>query len=159
MKMHASRYMYKFAGHEINANKDMSDIFTKTLNDNTPEIYTTKTQKKTRYPHNKTYINTHVKIGNIIGSIHRIRTQCTYRTDFQQAIRDLIQELTCIGYTNTTIKKCLYRLAKQPEWRTMLDGNLADLNRGEKTIHIRTAGQKTRTTPTKPPRPKEQQGG
>ena len=99
--------MYKFAGHKIHASKDIHDIYTTTLNENVPRIYTHNTQKKIRYPSRSTYVNNHVKIGNIIGSIHRIRQQNTYRADFTQAIRDLIQELKCIGYGTAMIKKCL----------------------------------------------------
>jgi hypothetical protein len=150
-------YVIKFAGHKIHANKDLSDIYTTTLNENVPHIYTHGKQKKTRYPSKNTYINEHIKIGNIIGSVHRTRGQNTYRSDFTIAMRDMITELRIIGYTNNTIKKCLYRLARQvvprhggrpDEWKIMLEDNLNILLKNQRNpIH---APRLVYTTPKKP---------
>jgi hypothetical protein len=118
------KYVHKFAGHEIHTHKDLSDIYTTTLNENKTSIRTSGTQTKIRYPNMHTYTNQHSKLGNIIGSIHRIRTQNTYREDFTEAIGDLALELQCINYSKTTIKKCMYKLARQESWNTMLDDNL-----------------------------------
>jgi hypothetical protein len=141
------KYVHQFAGHEIHSFKNLSDIYTTTLNVNKISVHTTNTQEKVRYPNMHTYTNNHSKIGNIIGSIHRIRTQNTYRHDFSEAIGDLIAELKCINYSHTTIKKCVYKLARQAEWNTMLDTTIHGLARRPRQQKV---GKKTFTTPPKP---------
>jgi hypothetical protein len=145
-----TKFVHKFAGHEIHTHKDLSDIYTTTLNENKTSVYE-GFQKKVRYPNMRTYTNQHTKIGNIIGSVHRIRTQNTYRADFNMAIEDLIAELKCINYTPNMIKKCIYRLARQEDWKTMLSTNLHTLtNTLRKPLHIHLKRfSKVRTTPLK----------
>lgn len=140
------KYVHQFAGHEIHTHKNLSDIYTTTYNVNRTSIRETGTQTKTRYPNMYTYTNQHSKNGNIIGSIHRIRTQNTYRIDFTEALQDLIAELKCINYTTTTIKNCIYKLTRQDEWKTILEPILAELT---KTIAKNRVTNKTRTTPKK----------
>lgn len=140
-----TKYIHKFAGHEIHTHKNLSDIYTTTLNENADSVHTLGRQKKVRYPNMRTYTNNHCKVGNIIGSIHRIRAQNTYRSDFTHAITDLVAELKCINYTSTTIKACLYKLARQESWKTMLDNNLRLLSHRE----TQPIEANTRTTPIK----------
>ena len=64
-----TRYMHEFAGHELHTNKDLSDIYVRTLNVNRESVKHNRTQKKVRYPNMHTYMSRHSKIGNIIGSI------------------------------------------------------------------------------------------
>jgi hypothetical protein len=137
------KYVHQFAGHEIHTHKNLSDIYTTTLNVNKQSVRENGTQHKTRYPNMYTYANQHSKRGNIIGSIHRIRTQNTYRRDFTQATEDLIAELRCINYTQTTIKKCIYKLTRRPEWKTILQPILAKLTNTPNKI----TPDKARTTP------------
>ena len=85
------------------------------------------------------------KRARIIGSVHRIRAQNTYRRDFNEAVSDLIAELQCINYAPATIKTCLQKLARQPAWRTMLEPNLLELSHRP----FQSATQNLRTTPTK----------
>jgi hypothetical protein len=141
------KFIHQFAGHEIHTHKNLSDIYTTTLNVNKKSVHDTNTQLKTRYPNMFTYTNQHSKNGNIIGSIHRIRTQNTYRKDFTEAVLDLLAELRCINYTDTTIKKCIYKLARQEQWKTMLDQVISTItnNPAERVAQTR----KTRTTPKK----------
>lgn len=140
------KYIHKFAGHEIHTHKNLSDIYTTTLNENKASVRATGKQVKVRYPNMFTYTNQHSKTGNIIGSIHRIRTQNTYRKDFTEAIGDLILELQGINYTRNTIKKCIYRLAKQDAWRTMLDETITNLTGSKRKTSV---GSHTRTSPNK----------
>jgi hypothetical protein len=139
------KYIHQFAGHEIHTHKNLSDIYTTTLNVNKESIRNDGKQLKIRYPNMRTYANQHSKNGNIIGSIHRIRTQNTYRKDFTEAIEDLIAELRSINYTQTTIKKCIYKLARQKQWKHMLEPILSQLTN---TPHTKVANH-TRTTPRK----------
>ena len=148
----AVKYIHKFAGHEIHTHKDLSDIYTTTLNENKDSVRLYKRQAKVRYPNMFTYTNKHCKTGNIVGSIHRIRAQNTYRRDFTTAIDDLIAELKCINYTDSFIKKCLFRLAKQACWHEMLADNLIPLLRSSRT-HQSSPQHNTRTTPKKYRRP------
>jgi hypothetical protein len=143
------KYIHKFAGHEIHTHKDLSRIYTTTLNDNKTSIHEGY-QKKVRYPDMYTYTNQHTKIGNIIGSIHRIRTQNTYREDFNEAMEDLILELQCIHYSPTMIKKCIYKLARQESWKIMLNSNIRTLTQHLKPHNTNTnTHSKVRTTPNK----------
>lgn len=140
-----TKYVHKFAGHEIHTHKDLSDVYTTTLNENKQSVREEGRQTKIRYPNMYTYTNNHCKMGNIIGSVHRIRAQNTYLHDFTEAIHDLIAELKCINYSHATIKKCLYKLARQECWSDMLDNNLRMLSR--RTAQPMQA--RTRTTPVK----------
>jgi hypothetical protein len=144
------KYVHKFAGHEIHTYKNLSDIYTTTLNDNKASIHAQGKQTKIRYPNYKSYTNRHSKKGHIIGSVHRIRDQNTYRHDFNAAISDLIAELQCINYAPATIKTCLQKLARQTMWRTMLEPNLHEFSNPHNVIPLRHATQGLRTTPRKP---------
>lgn len=144
------KYVHKFAGHEIHTLKHRLNIYVTTLNENKTSIRTAKSQSKIRYPHWHTYTNVHSKVGNIIGSVHRIRTQNTYRRDFNEAIQDLIMELNCIGYPTTIIKNCMYKLARQQTWRIMLDETLSQLSK-QRPLHPYDPAH-TLTTPAKPKR-------
>ena len=97
-----------------------------------------------------TYTNHHVKIGNITGSIHRIREQNTYLHHFTEAIDDLVAELKSIDYSATLIRECMFKLAGQAGWATMLDQNIRKLC-GTEDVQSNTAGgrKNTRTTPKK----------
>ena len=140
--------MHKFAGHEVHTRTKLSDIviYSTTLNENKQSVRVNKRQTKIRYPHMHTYTNRYSKIGNIIGSVHRIRNQCTYRTDFNEAVLDLADELMTIGYTRTMICACLYKMTRTTEWKTMLSDVISELT--HKKEHNK-AGLGVRTTPTK----------
>lgn len=140
-----NKYVHKFAGHEIHTYKDLSDIYTTTLNENKTSVRTQGKQTKIRYPNYRSYTNRHSKKGHIIGSIYRIRTQNTYRRDFNAAVSDLIAELQCINYARATIKTCLQKLARQPVWNTMLEPNLREFAK----TPAQPAAQGLRTTPNK----------
>jgi hypothetical protein len=144
-----TKVMHKFAGHEVHVYKDMTDIYTTTLNENKIAIRTTGRQAKLRYPNMHTYTNHHVKMGNITGSIHRIREQNTHRHHFTEAIDDLIAELISIGYSNTLIRKCMFKLTGQAGWATMLEQNIHKLYGKVDTKHTAGEGKTTRTTPKK----------
>lgn len=141
-----TKYVHKFAGHEIHTYKNLADIYTTTLNDNKATVRAQGQQTKIRYPNFRSYTNRHSKKGHIIGSIHRIRGQNTYRRDFNEAISDLIAELQCINYAPATIKTCLQKLARQKDWNTMLEPNLREFSKHP----TQPAAKGLRTTPSKP---------
>jgi DNA-binding transcriptional regulator YhcF (GntR family) len=147
------KYVHHFAGHEIHTMKDFSNIYTTTLNVNKEAIRNGEPQLKKRYPHNDTYINTHSKHGNIIGSIHRIREQNTFREHFTESIIDFINELRSIGYKKHTVKKCFYKLARQDKWAVMLKDSIRELSQQNWPTATSTAKQtnrnSTHTTPSK----------
>jgi len=110
-----------FAGHEIHTNRDLSDIYTKTLNTNRESIIEHGKQTKIRYPYNDTYANPHIKSGFIIGALCNIKATCTYRHHFTQASLDLTKELTAIGYKKNYILKVIEKLAHTDEqWKIIL---------------------------------------
>jgi uncharacterized protein (UPF0335 family) len=148
-----TKCIHNFAGHEIHTHKNLDDIFTTTLNPNKESIWNQGIQHKKRFPHKESYTNTHVKTGNIIGSIHRLREQNTYRNHFSNCIIDLAKELKCIGYSTQIIKKCLYRLNKQDDWKIMMRSSIARILQKKILKNLPTnrpdPTEATRTTPSK----------
>ena len=149
------KYTHEFAGHVIHTHKRISrGLYATTLNVNQASVRQGRGQVKIRYPHMHTYVNRHSKTGNIIGTLHRLRNQNTYRKDFTAATHDFIAELQSIGYPSAMIKKCIYRMTHKEGWRQLL----ADVTSTWTRKYKRTSTtNRTRTTPKKYRRPEEQQ--
>lgn len=142
-----------FAGHEIHTQRNLEDIYTKTLNANRESILKKGKQTKIRYPNNNTYANPHIKSGFIIGALNNIKATCTYREDFTKATMELTKELMTIGYRKSYILKIIEKLAHtRPQWKVILTAVRCRWNKNFTSEYINSSGRNVNrilTTPLK----------
>ena len=112
-------FRHDFAGTVITGNMDGTGFECRTLNKNWDTIRVNGKQQKARYPPAHSYIHERIKIGVIIGSFIRMRTQNTGQGHLTNAIREYLYELWAIDYEKRHITRALYAVGKKPGWRDM----------------------------------------
>lgn len=120
--------VHEFAGSEIHIREDTLDSYCRTLNKNRLSIKEGKGQKLIRYPPWETYAPRQMLRGVIIGSTHRIISQCASNDpDIQtedlmyECLRENMLEHQALGYPisfyTSAVRRVLYTMTKKADIR------------------------------------------
>jgi hypothetical protein len=120
IQLTSKSFKHKFAGTNIIGTYDLSTLFCIHRNKNWDNLVSNRKQKVLCFPHADSKISPRVKLGVQIGTLTRLKAQCTFSYHTIPSVLQNCVEMSTLGYSHNFLNQVLNRLSKKSkEWEQL----------------------------------------